>query len=104
MTPDLFEDPRKLSLAAGVAGAAAMAMFDIQKPLRALQQLVIGSLVATFGTDAMYPFISKALGFLQVPLEYQPNTAPFIVGATAMFLLEYIRAFAARQTKGGDDK
>lgn len=96
---DFTTDPNKITLLAGVAGAAAMAMFDIQRPLRAVQQLVIGSIVATFGTDALFPLVSWVLSVAQVPAEYHPDTAPFIVGASAMYVLEFIRAFWTRKVE-----
>lgn len=95
---DWFEDPKRFAILAGVAGAAAMAATDIRNPLRAVQHLFVGALTATFATPVFYPIISSALSVLRVPDEYHANSAAFITGAGAIYVLEFVRVFWAKKT------
>jgi hypothetical protein len=99
---DFLASDKPLALLSGVAGAAAMAATDWRSPLRLVQHLFVGTSASAIATPVFAPAISKILGFLAVDPAAHANASAFIVGAFAIYVLEFSLAFWRAKTRRAD--
>lgn len=102
---DILQSEKPLTVLSGIAGAAAMAATDWRSPWRVVQHIFVGTAASAIATPILYPAISGILGFIAVDASAHGNAAAFIVGAFAIYFLEFALAFwRARTGKvDGDD-
>lgn len=103
---DLLQSDKPLTILSGLAGAAAMAATDWRSPWRLVQHIFVGTSASAIATPIFFPAISTVLGFIKVDPNLHQNSAAFIVGAFAIYLLEFSLAFWRAKTsklENGDD-
>lgn len=103
----LFEflaSEKPLVVLSGIAGAAAMAATDWRTPWRLLQHIVVGTTCSAIATPVFAPAISAMLGFVAVDPSAHANASAFIVGAFAIYFLEFSLAFWRAKTKKAGDE
>lgn len=96
---DFLASEKPLAILSGVAGAAAMAATDWRNPWRLAQHLFVGTAASAIATPVFFPAISKILGFIAVDQSAHANASAFIVGAFAIYILEFSLAFWRAKTK-----
>ena len=96
---EFVQGDKPLAVLAGMAGAAAMAATDWRTPWRVVQHIFVGTSCSAMATPVFAPTISKVLGFVAVDPEAHQNASAFIVGAFAIYFLEFALAFWRAKTK-----
>lgn len=88
-----------------------MAATDWRTPWRVVQHVFVGTAASAIATPVFAPVISKVLGFFTVDPSAHQNASAFIVGAFAIYILEFSLAFwraktksARKPDKGGGDQ
>lgn len=92
-----WKDGHIATVAAGIAGAAAMAATDWRSPWRFIQHIFVGTMGASFATPWLLPVFSKLLSLFAIDVVDHERSAAFVTGAFSIYVFETVLAIWRRK-------